>query len=181
MRSFPRKNDPYCFLPVFDRVIPLFTTTFFPFIQYLRRKNGLFNRRPSAGQIDSFATRDGLSKRTKAIKPINLFFFLYFHFHNCRALTKETEIGICAQHIEDDVVEEILVQGGAVSPIVTIEPRRRKFHKAITVTIPLPERIPHHFNGGRSAGGSGMPSLASSRKTSMESLNRNTGNLSFTE
>ena len=31
--------------------------------------------------------------------------------------------------------------GGSVSPIVTIEPRRRKFHKAITVSVPLPERI----------------------------------------
>lgn len=27
----------------------------------------------------------------------------------------------------------------AVSPVVTIEPRRRKFHKAITLTIPLPQ------------------------------------------
>ena len=26
----------------------------------------------------------------------------------------------------------------AVSPIVTIEPRRRKFHKPITLTIPVP-------------------------------------------
>ena len=34
-----------------------------------------------------------------------------------------------------------MVQGGAVSPIVTIEPRRRKFHKAITITMPLPERM----------------------------------------
>ena len=65
-----------------------------------------------------------------------------------RALTKDVEIGISAQHIEDDVVEDILMQGGAVSPIVTIEPRRRKFHKAVTVTIPLPERMPH-YNGGR--------------------------------
>lgn len=27
----------------------------------------------------------------------------------------------------------------AVSPIVTVEPRRRKFHKPITLTIPLPQ------------------------------------------
>lgn len=27
----------------------------------------------------------------------------------------------------------------AVSPIVTVEPRRRKFHKAITLTIPVPK------------------------------------------
>jgi len=27
----------------------------------------------------------------------------------------------------------------AVSPIVTVEPRRRKFHKTITLTIPVPK------------------------------------------
>ena len=50
-------------------------------------------------------------------------------------------MGMSVQPIEDETVEEIMVQGGAVSPIVTIEPRRRKFHKAITVTMPLPERM----------------------------------------
>ena len=28
-----------------------------------------------------------------------------------------------------------------VSPVVTVEPRRRKFHKPITLTIPLPHKI----------------------------------------
>lgn len=98
-----------------------------------------------------------------------------------RALTKDCEIGISAQHIEDEVVEDILMQGGAVSPIVTIEPRRRKFHKAVTVTIPLPERMPQHFNGSRGGGGRSTAmgmfpgSIGSSRKTSSESLNRNLG------
>ena len=50
-------------------------------------------------------------------------------------------VGLSVQPIEDEMVEEIMVQGGSVSPIVTIEPRRRKFHKAITVSVPLPERI----------------------------------------
>ena len=50
-------------------------------------------------------------------------------FFCCRALTKDIDIGLSIQRIEDDVVEEFLIQGGAVSPIVTIEPRRRKFHK----------------------------------------------------
>ena len=50
-------------------------------------------------------------------------------------------MGMSVQPIEDETVEEIMVQGGAVSPIVTIEPRRRKFHKAITVTMSLPERM----------------------------------------
>jgi ankyrin len=38
------------------------------------------------------------------------------------------------------MAEEILEQGGSVSPILTIEPRRRKFHRAITLTMPLPVR-----------------------------------------
>ena len=29
-------------------------------------------------------------------------------------------------------------RGVAVSPVVTVEPRRRKFHKAITLSIPTP-------------------------------------------
>ena len=33
-----------------------------------------------------------------------------------------------------------MAQGGSVSPIVTIEPRRRKFHKAIRVSMPLPPK-----------------------------------------
>ena len=98
-----------------------------------------------------------------------------------RALNRDVQIGLSAQHIEDDIVEEILVQGGAVSPIVTIEPRRRKFHKPITITIPLPERIPRRYNGHgghhglggwRGGEGGGQSSLGSSRKTSIESLNK---------
>jgi hypothetical protein len=58
-----------------------------------------------------------------------------------RSLVKRVNVGLSVQPIEDEMVEEIMVQGGAVSPIVTIEPRRRKFHKAITVTMPLPERM----------------------------------------
>ena len=60
---------------------------------------------------------------------------------NFRSLVKRVNVGMSVQPIEDETVEEIMVQGGAVSPIVTIEPRRRKFHKAITVTMPLPERM----------------------------------------
>ena len=54
---------------------------------------------------------------------------------------KRVDVGLSVQPVEDETVEEIMVQGGAVSPIVTIEPRRRKFHKAITITMPLPERM----------------------------------------
>ena len=50
-------------------------------------------------------------------------------------------VGLSVQPVDDEMVEEIMVQGGSVSPIVTVEPRRRKFHKAITVTMPLPEKM----------------------------------------
>lgn len=99
-----------------------------------------------------------------------VFFTLVFLL---RALTKETDIGISAQRIEDDIVEEILVQGGAVSPIVTLEPRRRKFHKAITVNMPLPERSLRTLRNGLE---DTSTSAGSSRKTSSESLNKLKGN-----
>lgn len=37
------------------------------------------------------------------------------------------------------MVSKLLGNRVAVSPIVTVEPRRRKFHKPITLTIPLPK------------------------------------------
>ena len=43
-----------------------------------------------------------------------------------------------AHAIPPDMVARLLGNRIAVSPIVTVEPRRRKFHKAITLTIPLP-------------------------------------------
>ena len=61
------------------------------------------------------------------------------------------------------------MQGGAVSPIVTLEPRRRKFHKPITVNMPLPERSLRTIKTGL---GDGSTSAGSSRKTSSESLNK---------
>ena len=75
------------------------------------------------------------------IQPnINLFDTLQNKI-SCRTLVKRVEVGLSVQQVEEETVEEIMVQGGAVSPIVTIEPRRRKFHKAITITVPLPERM----------------------------------------
>ena len=44
-----------------------------------------------------------------------------------------------------------MAQGGSVSPIVTIEPRRRKFHKAIKVSIPLPPKCLAKKKPGRGA------------------------------
>ena len=44
-----------------------------------------------------------------------------------------------AQPIPPELTAKVLRNSVAVSPIVTVEPRRRKFHKAITLTIPLPQ------------------------------------------
>ena len=44
-----------------------------------------------------------------------------------------------AQSIPSEQVAKMLGNRVAVSPIVTVEPRRRKFHKPITLTIPLPK------------------------------------------
>lgn len=43
-----------------------------------------------------------------------------------------------AQPIDPDLTAKLLGRGVAVSPIVTVEPRRRKFHKAITLSMPAP-------------------------------------------
>jgi len=43
-----------------------------------------------------------------------------------------------AQSLPSELVTKVLGAGVSVGPIVTIEPRRRKFHKPITVTLPLP-------------------------------------------
>ena len=55
-------------------------------------------------------------------------FFFYFYFH----------FKFQAQPIPSELTAKLLGNRVAVSPIVTIEPRRRKFHKPITLTIPVP-------------------------------------------
>lgn len=54
------------------------------------------------------------------------------------ALTKKIRVGLQAQPVDLIGCSKLLGQGVAVSPVVTVEPRRRKFHKAITLTIPAP-------------------------------------------
>lgn len=44
-----------------------------------------------------------------------------------------------AQPINPEVIAKLFGNRVACSPIVTVEPRRRKFHKPITLTIPLPK------------------------------------------
>ncbi|XP_058648982.1 ankyrin-3 isoform X24 [Onychostoma macrolepis] len=54
------------------------------------------------------------------------------------ALTKKIRVGLQAQPVPDDAVKKIVGNRATFSPIVTVEPRRRKFHKPITMTIPVP-------------------------------------------
>lgn len=55
------------------------------------------------------------------------------------ALTKKIRVGLQAQPVDLIGCSKLLGQGVAVSPVVTVEPRRRKFHKAITLSIPAPK------------------------------------------
>uniref|UniRef100_G1L9X6 Ankyrin 3 n=1 Tax=Ailuropoda melanoleuca TaxID=9646 RepID=G1L9X6_AILME len=54
------------------------------------------------------------------------------------ALTKRIRVGLQAQPVPDEIVKKTLGNKATFSPIVTVEPRRRKFHKPITMTIPVP-------------------------------------------
>ncbi|XP_019111929.2 ankyrin-2 isoform X3 [Larimichthys crocea] len=55
------------------------------------------------------------------------------------ALTKKIRVGLQAQPIDVEVVRKALGNKATFSSIVTLEPRRRKFHKPITMTIPVPK------------------------------------------
>ncbi|XP_024083180.1 ankyrin-2-like isoform X5 [Cimex lectularius] len=55
------------------------------------------------------------------------------------ALTKKIKVGLQAQPIPTELTAKLLGNRVAVSPIVTVEPRRRKFHKPISLTIPVPQ------------------------------------------
>ena len=58
-----------------------------------------------------------------------------------RALTKEISVGLSVVAVcgaGAGAEAELARQGGALSPVVTLEPRRRKFHRPVTVTMPLP-------------------------------------------
>ncbi|XP_018432171.1 PREDICTED: ankyrin-3 [Nanorana parkeri] len=54
------------------------------------------------------------------------------------ALTKKIRVGLQAQPVPDELVKKVIGNKATFSPIVTVEPRRRKFHKPITMTIPVP-------------------------------------------
>ncbi|XP_077598400.1 ankyrin-2-like [Stigmatopora nigra] len=55
------------------------------------------------------------------------------------ALTKRIRVGLQAQPVSLDIIRRVLGNKSSFSPIVTLEPRRRKFHKPITMTIPVPK------------------------------------------
>ncbi|XP_054654179.1 ankyrin-3-like isoform X46 [Dunckerocampus dactyliophorus] len=65
------------------------------------------------------------------------------------ALTKKIRVGLQAQPVPDEMVRAVLGNRATFSPIVTVEPRRRKFHKPITMTIPVPPRSAEGHPSGR--------------------------------
>uniref|UniRef100_A0A8C5EGJ9 Ankyrin-1-like n=1 Tax=Gouania willdenowi TaxID=441366 RepID=A0A8C5EGJ9_GOUWI len=54
------------------------------------------------------------------------------------AVTKRVRLGLQAQPIPDELLTRQLGNQATFSPVVTIEPRRRKFHRPIGLRIPLP-------------------------------------------
>jgi ankyrin len=57
------------------------------------------------------------------------------------SLTKTIKVSLQAQPVPQEIVAKLHGNRVAVSPIVTVEPRRRKFHKPITLCIPLPQNV----------------------------------------
>ncbi|XP_043094753.1 ankyrin-1a isoform X5 [Puntigrus tetrazona] len=54
------------------------------------------------------------------------------------AVTKRVRLGLQAQPVPDELVAKLLGNQATFSPVVTVEPRRRKFHRPIGLRIPLP-------------------------------------------
>ncbi|VUZ46635.1 unnamed protein product [Hymenolepis diminuta] len=86
------------------------------------------------------------------------------------ALQKRIRVGLQAHQVPPEMVTRLVGNQVTVSPIVTIEPRRRKFHKPITLTIPLPRSAinsttstgkRHHHGGADSAPNSSLRLLCS--------------------
>lgn len=65
------------------------------------------------------------------------------------ALTEEIKVILQAQPIPAEVTGKLFGNGVAVSPIVTLEPLRRKFHKPISLRIPVPTVGQEVMNGGQ--------------------------------
>ncbi|XP_042613062.1 ankyrin-1-like isoform X5 [Cyprinus carpio] len=54
------------------------------------------------------------------------------------AVTKRVRLGLQAQPVPDELVAKLLGNQATFGPVVTVEPRRRKFHRPIGLRIPLP-------------------------------------------
>ncbi|TSW89638.1 Ankyrin-1 [Bagarius yarrelli] len=54
------------------------------------------------------------------------------------SVTKRVRLGLQAQPVPDELVAKLLGNQATFSPVVTVEPRRRKFHRPIGLRIPLP-------------------------------------------
>uniref|UniRef100_A0A672PPI0 Ankyrin-1-like n=1 Tax=Sinocyclocheilus grahami TaxID=75366 RepID=A0A672PPI0_SINGR len=54
------------------------------------------------------------------------------------AVTKRVRLGLQAQPVPDELVAKLLGNQATFSPVVTVEPRRRKFHRPIGLRMPLP-------------------------------------------
>ncbi|XP_031712253.1 ankyrin-1a isoform X5 [Anarrhichthys ocellatus] len=54
------------------------------------------------------------------------------------AVTKRVRLGLQAQPVPDELVAKLLGNQANFSPVVTVEPRRRKFHRPIGLCMPLP-------------------------------------------
>jgi len=81
---------------------------------------------------------------------------------NCHTGIEE-RVMLQAQPVPASLVSRMLGNRVAVSPIVTIEPRRRKFHRPITLTMPLPRAVQkgmlNQYGGGATGANSDAPTL----------------------
>lgn len=62
------------------------------------------------------------------------------HFQTCASFTSPSPnlLTSQAQPVPDELVAKLLGNQANFSPVVTVEPRRRKFHRPIGLRIPLP-------------------------------------------
>ncbi|XP_074604996.1 uncharacterized protein LOC141858216 isoform X5 [Brevipalpus obovatus] len=122
--SFDKDTDLNALEPEFssDRITRILTTDFPQFFAIVTRiRQEVHAIGPEGGMVNSTVI-----PQVQAIFPEG-------------ALTKKIKVGLQAQPIASELVTKMLGNRVAVSPIVTVEPRRRKFHKPITLTIPVPQ------------------------------------------
>ncbi|EDV45272.1 ankyrin-3 [Drosophila erecta] len=126
-----------------DRIVRIVTQNvphFFAVVSRVRQEVHVIG--PDGGTVCSTAV-----PQVKAIFPPN-------------ALTKKIRVGLQAQPVDLVGCSKLLGQGVAVSPVVTVEPRRRKFHKAITLSIPSPKACTNSMvNACYGNGNSSSPTL----------------------